>query len=99
MARTPACRSRCRNPLPTVKDEPTGSVPIGSSDTYNFTLTVFHISTFAPPATSIPAFAPATVVSTVRYSKADLQRIFKTVLETKPHASTLWSLVRFKIKQ
>ena len=84
MARPPARCSPCQNPLPTGKDEPADSALIEGSDTYTPAPAVSHASTPAPPAAS--ALAPAAVDSTVRYSEADLHRIFRTVLETRPPA-------------
>ena len=88
MARHPTHRNPCRNPPPTGKDEPAGSAPTEGSNTYTsapaMSRALIPILPAAPA--SAPVFAPAVVNSTIRYSKADLQRIFRTVLETKSYA-------------
>ena len=82
MARPPACRSPHQNPPPTGKNKPASLAPTKGSDTYTPFPAVSHTLTPAPPAACV--LAPTTVNSTVRYSDADLQRIFRTVLETRP---------------
>ena len=90
MARLLACRSPCRNPPLTGEDEPADPAPTEDSDTYIPALTVSRAQTPAPAPILAPplALAPVDANATVRYSKADLQRIFKTVLEARPLAPT-----------
>ena len=91
MARPLACRSPYQNSLLTGKDKFAGPAPIESSDTYTPLCAVSHAHTLASPA--VLAFALAAVDLTVRYLEADLQRIFRTVLETCPCASAPQPLV------
>ena len=93
MARPLACHSLCRNPSPTGKDEPASPTPTESSDTYTPAFAVSCAPTHTAPAALLPVLIPAAVNSTVRYSEADLQRIVKTVLETKPPAFASQPLV------
>ena len=86
MARLSAHRSSCQNPFSTGENEPAGSALIKGSDTYTLAPAISRAPTPAPPATLV--FAPAAVNSTVKYSEADLQQILRTVLETRPPAST-----------
>ena len=85
MARPPACRSPCQNPPPTGKDKLAGPAFTKGNNTYTSAPVVYRAPIPAPTAAS--ALAPPAVNSTVRYSEADLQRIFRTVLETR--SSTL----------
>ena len=95
MARPLARRSPCRNLLPTGKDKPAGPAPIEGSNTYTTTPAVSRAPTHAPPVAfaSVPALAPTTINLMVRYSEADLQQIFRTVLKTRRHASAPQPLV------
>ena len=88
MARPLACRSPRRNPSPTGEDEPAGPAPTEGSDTYTPAPAVSRAPTPAPAPAPAPPLAPAPVDAdaTVRYSEADLQRIFRTVLEARPLA-------------
>ena len=88
MGRSPARRSPCRNPPPTGKDEPAGLALTEGNDTYTLALAMSHATTPAPAPPLAPLLAPAPVDAnaTVRYSEADLQRIFRTVLEVRPLA-------------
>ena len=91
MARPCACRSPCWNPPPSGKDEHAGAAPgpapTDDSETPTYTHTMSCILTPAP------APPPALVNSIARYSKKDLQWIFKTVLETTALGLALQPLV------
>ena len=91
MAKPPARRSPCQNPLPTGKDKPAGLAPTEGSDIYTPAPAVSRAPIPALPAAL--ALAPANVDSTVRYSEADVQPIFRTVLETEPPAPAPQPLV------
>ena len=91
MAKSFSCRSPCRNPLLTGKDEPAGPAPTKNSDTYTLAPTVSCTPTFVSLAA--PAFAPAAVNSMVRYLEANFQQIFKTVLDTRSATPALQPLV------
>ena len=91
MARPPTRRSPRQKPPPTGEDEPAALFPTEGNDTYTPALIISRTPTPAPPAA--PALALAAINSTVRYSEADLQRIFKTILETRPPAPAPQSLV------
>ena len=84
MARALACRSSRQNPPPTGKDEPAGPAATEGSDTYAPAPAVSRASTLALPAA--PSLASAAVDSMIRYLEADLQRILRIILETKPPA-------------
>ena len=88
MAKPPAYRSPCLNLPLTGKDKPADPTLIEGSDTYTLTSAVLHALTPIPAFISAPsfAFAPVNANATVRYSKADFQPIFRTVLEAKPFA-------------
>ena len=88
MARPPARRSPRRNPPPTGEDEPAGPAPTEGSDIYTPAPAVSRALTPAPAPAPAPLLAPVPVDAnaTVRYSEADLQRIFRTVLEARPLA-------------
>ena len=87
MAKPLGCRSSCRNPLLTGKDEPADPFPNECSDIYTPAQAVLRTPT--PPL----AFAPVNADGTVRYSEADLKRIIWTILVTKLPAPTSQSLV------
>ena len=87
MARPLARCSPCQNSPPTDKDKPAGPAPIESSDSYTPAPAISRAPTPAPPAA--PALSPSAVNSMVKYLEANLQRIFRTVLETTPPAPAL----------
>ena len=72
----------------TDKDKPAGPAPTESSDTYTPAPVMSRAATPAPASAPAPplALAPVDADATFRYSEADLQRIFRTVLEARPLA-------------
>ena len=90
MAKSPARCSSWRNPSPIGKDELAGPAPTQNNDTNTPSPAVSHAPTFAPSSTLLLVLTP-TINSMDRYSKADLQRIFRTVLEARPPALALAS--------
>ena len=92
MGRSWACRSSCCNPPVIAKDELVGPAPTEGSDPYISALAALHDSTPAPPP-ALPFTSTFAIDWTVEYSKTDLQRIFRTVLEAKPLAFASQPLV------
>ena len=88
MARPSAWCSPRRNPPAIGEDESIGSILTKGTDTYTPAPAVSRASTPAPAPTSAPPLAPAPVDANamVMYSEADLQLIFRTVLEARPLA-------------
>ena len=89
MAQSSACRSPCQNPHDG-KDELAGGTPTEGSDRR----TPAPAASRAPTPAVAPVIAPLAAFgsadsSVVRYSEDDLQRIFRTVLDSKPLAPVL----------
>ena len=88
MARPLACHSARQNPPPTGKNKPAGPASTKGSDIYTPVPAMSRAPT--PALASAPVLpltpAPADANATVRYLEADLQQIFRTVLEVRPLA-------------
>ena len=93
MAQSSACRSPCQNSHDG-KDEVAGGTPTKGSDRRTLT----PAATRTPTSATVPVVAPLAASgsansSRVRYSKDDLQRIFRTVFDSRPPAPVLAPVV------
>ena len=85
MARPLTCHSSYWNLFPTAGNELAGPAPTEGNDTYILATVVSHAPTSTPASAPalLLALTPVDANATVRYSKAELQPIFKTILEVR----------------